>query len=145
MQVPKGIPHVAPRQLPPANQLPSPIDPEKMDETLRLPFCQELNPFSGRRLGDLEWIAFEEMLQRWSSAIKEVVTAQRCRPPPQSHFSMGTPKKEARATNPLTIPRPGITTLPFPAGGGGEPSQHQGLEPGQASGQGMLPTEAVPS
>ena len=61
------------------------IDPDRMDETLRHPFYQELTPFAGRHLGDFEWVAFEEALLRWSTAIKEVVTAQRGRPPTQHH------------------------------------------------------------
>lgn len=57
------------------------IDPERVDETLRAPMYQELIPFSGRQLGAFEWVAFEEALRRWSTAIKEVVTAQHRRPP----------------------------------------------------------------
>eukprot|EP00731_Ephydatia_muelleri_P013765 Em0007g1075a len=80
------IPPSSPDQLPPSAGVPSPpatitIDPERMDETLRMSMYQELTPFSGRRLGTFEWVAFEEVLKRWSTAIKEVVTAQRRRPP----------------------------------------------------------------
>ncbi|KAL5509857.1 hypothetical protein EMCRGX_G005296 [Ephydatia muelleri] len=57
------------------------IDTENMDQTLRQPFYEELLPFAGRRLGDYEWIAFETVLERWTKAIKEVVTAPRRRPP----------------------------------------------------------------
>eukprot|EP00731_Ephydatia_muelleri_P013815 Em0007g1125a len=51
--------------LPPPAGVPGPpatitIDPERMDETLRMPMYQELTPFSGRRLGTFEWVAFEE-------------------------------------------------------------------------------------
>ena len=56
------------------------IDPERMDETLRQPFYQELTPFTGRRLGNFEWVAFEEVLSRWSTAITKVVRAQHQRP-----------------------------------------------------------------
>ena len=52
------------------------IDPENMDLTLRLPFHNELLPFAGRTLGEFEWVAFESTLERWTTAIKEVVTAQ---------------------------------------------------------------------
>eukprot|EP00731_Ephydatia_muelleri_P034311 Em0054g34a len=52
------------------------IDPENMDQTLRLPFHNELLPFANRTLGEFEWVAFEGTLERWSTAIKEVVTAQ---------------------------------------------------------------------
>eukprot|EP00731_Ephydatia_muelleri_P013746 Em0007g1056a len=56
------------------------IDPERMDETLRIPMYQVI-PFSGRQLGAFEWVAFEEVLMQWSTAIREVVTAQHRRPP----------------------------------------------------------------
>ena len=52
------------------------IDTENLDGTLRLPFHEELLPFAGRMLGEFEWVAFEEVLSRWSSAIK-TVTATR--------------------------------------------------------------------
>ena len=95
-----------PGTLPPPARVPGPlarisIDPEKMDETLRQPFFQELVPFAGRRLGDYEWVALEEMLLCWSTAIKEVVTAHRRRPPnPTSHWARCRRRREQEARSP---------------------------------------------
>ena len=99
-----------PGTLPPPARVPGPlarisIDPEKMDETLRQPFFQELVPFAGRRLGDYELVALEEMLLCWSTAIKEVVTAHRRRPPnPTSHWARcrRRRKQEVRSPSPDT-------------------------------------------
>lgn len=78
------------------------IDPENMDETLRQPIYQELTPFTGRRLGDFELVAFEEVLNRWSTAIKEVVTAQRRRRPPNpmSQWARRRRRREQDARSP---------------------------------------------
>ena len=57
------------------------INLDNLDETLRMPFQQELLPFSDRLLGEFEWIAFEEVLRRWSTVIKDVVSAHHRRPP----------------------------------------------------------------
>lgn len=46
------------------------IDLDNLDETLHLPFHQELLPFAGRMLGEFEWVAVEGVLQCWSSVIK---------------------------------------------------------------------------
>ena len=74
------------------------IDPDRMDETLRHPFHQELTPFTGRQLGNFEWVAFEEALLRWITAIKEVVTAQRRRPPnPTSQWAQRRRRREHEA------------------------------------------------
>eukprot|EP00731_Ephydatia_muelleri_P013793 Em0007g1103a len=79
-------PPPSPGPLPPPSRAPDrlariSIDPERADESLRQPFYQELTPFIGRQLGDFEWVAFEEVLSRWSAAIKEAVAAPRHRPP----------------------------------------------------------------
>ena len=96
-------PPSSPGPPPPPVRAPGPlarisIDPDRMDETLRHPFYQELTPFAGRRLGDLEWVAFEEVLLRWSTAIKEVVTAQQRRPPnPTSQWARCRRRREQEA------------------------------------------------
>ena len=66
---------------PPQARIPGPmpriaIDVEDMDGTLRLPFHNELLPFADRLLGEFEWLAFEEVLNRWSVAIKAVTTSR---------------------------------------------------------------------
>ena len=99
-------PPSSPGPLPPPARVPGPltrisIDPENMNETLRQPMYQELTPFAGRRLGDFEWVAFEEVLNRWSTAIKEVVTAQRRRPPnPTSQWARRRRRREQEARSP---------------------------------------------
>eukprot|EP00731_Ephydatia_muelleri_P013712 Em0007g1022a len=98
------------------------IDPERMDETLRMPMYQELTPFSGRRLGTFEWVAFEEVLKRWSTAIKEVVTAQRRRPPnPTSQWARRQQGRGNRSGAAATLP----TDLPPP--GPGQPDSQMGI------------------
>ncbi|KAL5510384.1 hypothetical protein EMCRGX_G005922 [Ephydatia muelleri] len=84
-------PPPSPGLLPPSARVPGPlgrisIDPENMDETLRQPFYRELTPFTGRRLGNFEWVAFEEVLLRWSTAIKDVVESS----PPSQGEGWGT-------------------------------------------------------
>ncbi|KAL5509813.1 hypothetical protein EMCRGX_G005243 [Ephydatia muelleri] len=119
-------PPSSPGQLPPPAGVPGPpatitIDPERMDETLRMPMYQELTPFSGRRLGTFEWVAFEEVLKRWSTAIKEVVTAQRRRPPnPTSQWARRQQGRGNRSGAAATLP----TDLPPP--GPGQPDSQNG-------------------
>ena len=80
----ESAPHTpppSPGPPPPLARIPGPppriaINTENLDGTLRLPFHEELLPFAGRMLGEFEWVAFEEILARWSSAIK-AVTATR--------------------------------------------------------------------
>ena len=91
------------------------IDPDNMDSSLRMPFHQELLPFVDRRLGDYEWVTFEGVLERWSRAIKEVVTAQQSRPPhPTSQWARRRRRRQA-GNQPQSPPSP---TLLSP-----EPSQ----------------------
>ena len=102
------------------------IDPDRMDETLRHPFHTELTPFiTGRHLGDFEWVAFEETLQRWSTAIKEVVTAQRRRPPnPTSQWSRRRRRREQETRGARSpTPTPEISDDPS------QPSEEQDQGP----------------
>ncbi|KAL5509938.1 hypothetical protein EMCRGX_G005388 [Ephydatia muelleri] len=52
-----------PSLVPPRNGRLS-IDPDNLDESLRLPFQHDIRPYSGRLLGQFEWVAFEETLNR---------------------------------------------------------------------------------
>ncbi|KAL5509854.1 hypothetical protein EMCRGX_G005293 [Ephydatia muelleri] len=107
------------------------IDPDRMDETLRHPFYQELTPFTGRHLGDFEWVAFEEVLLRWSTAIKEVVTAQRRRPPnPTSQWARRRRRREQEAQG-ARSPTPAAEPHEDPS----QPSEEQGPTNNRASGR----------
>ena len=84
-----------------------------------------VTPFIGRRLGDFEWIAFEEVLSRWSNAIKEVVTAPRHRPPNRTSqwaHRRRRREQEARSLSPATEPPADPTQ---PAEGRDRPSNHR--------------------
>ncbi|KAL5509875.1 hypothetical protein EMCRGX_G005315 [Ephydatia muelleri] len=66
---------------PPSARTPGPmvriaIDVDDMNRILRSPFHDELLPFTDRLLGEFEWVAFEEVLGRWSVAIKAVITTR---------------------------------------------------------------------
>ncbi|KAL5509897.1 hypothetical protein EMCRGX_G005337 [Ephydatia muelleri] len=45
------------------------IDPENMDQTLRLPFHNELLPFANRTLGEFEWVAFEGVPEQTTDGV----------------------------------------------------------------------------
>ncbi|KAL5509883.1 hypothetical protein EMCRGX_G005323 [Ephydatia muelleri] len=134
-------PPSSPDQLPPSAGVPSPpatitIDPERMDETLRMSMYQELTPFSGRRLGTFEWVAFEEVLKRWSTAIKEVVTAQRRRPPNSTSQWARRRRRRAREREgrpPSPSPDPDLP--PDPSQQTGEQEQTQNHTNTRASGR----------
>ncbi|KAL5510086.1 hypothetical protein EMCRGX_G005562 [Ephydatia muelleri] len=147
-----------PRPLRPPARVPGPltrisIEPENMDETLRQPMYQELTPFAGRRLGDFEWVAFEEVLNRWTIAIKEVVTAQRCCPPnPTSQWARRRRRREQEACSPSPSSR--ASSRPFLDNRGtmSDLDEQQGLWPSLAGGQaggmaeaGCLPPVLVPT
>ena len=111
---PPGLP-------PPPTRVPGPlerivIDPDNMDPTLRLPFHQELLPFADRMLGDFEWVAFECVLDRWSTAIKEVVIAQRRRPPhPTSQWARRQRRRQAGNQPQPQSPSPPPSLPPDPS------------------------------
>ena len=134
-------PPSSPGQLPPPAGVPGPpatitIDPERMDETLRMPMYQELTPFSGRRLGTFEWVAFEEVLKRWSTAIKEVVTAQRRRPPnPTSQWARRRRRRAREREGRPPSPSPDPDLPPDPSQQTGEQEQTQNPTNTRASGR----------
>ena len=80
---------IPPRQAPGTAPTTMPnIALDNLHETMRLPFYQELEAFTGRKLGEFEWIACDDILRRWSSAVKEVVKAHRqCPPNPTSQWA----------------------------------------------------------
>ena len=112
------------------------IDPERMDETLRMPVYQELTPFSGRRLGAFEWVAFEEVLTRWSTAIREVVTAQHRRPPnPTSQWARRWRRRAQEREGCPPSPSPDPELPPDPSQQTGEQEQTQNPTNTRASGR----------
>ncbi|KAL5510005.1 hypothetical protein EMCRGX_G005469 [Ephydatia muelleri] len=99
---------------------------DNLDETMRLPFYRELEPLAGRQLGTFEWVAFEEVLCRWSAAIKEVVNKQQQRPSnPTSHWA----RRQRRLGS-----RPGARP-PSPNGAATSPPTAPSPEPGRTDGQ----------
>ena len=88
-----------PSLVPPRNGRLS-IDPDNLDESLRLPFQHDIRPYSGRLLGQFEWVAFEETLNRWSAAIKVAVNIRNQRPPnPTSQWAQRR-RREQQSTEP---------------------------------------------
>ena len=103
------------------------IDPDNLDETMRLPFYRELEPLAGRQLGTFEWVAFEEVLCRWSAAIKEIVDKQQQRPSnPTSHWARRQRRRDSR---------PGMRP-PSPNRAATSPPTAPSSEPGWTDGQG---------
>ena len=116
------------RHLPPPHQHPHLcIVLDNLDETMRLPFYRELEPLAGRQLGTFEWVAFEEVLCRWSAAINEVVNKQQQRPSnPTSHWAR---RQRRRGSRPGARP-------PSPNGAATSPPTAPSPEPGRTDGQG---------
>ncbi|KAL5510035.1 hypothetical protein EMCRGX_G005503 [Ephydatia muelleri] len=89
------------------------IDTENLDRTLRLPFHEELLPFVCRMLGEFEWVAFKEVLARWSSAIKTVTaTRHQCQGNPTGQWARRRRQRQraeprADAAPPTQSPREG--------------------------------------
>ncbi|KAL5509981.1 hypothetical protein EMCRGX_G005438 [Ephydatia muelleri] len=70
-----------------------------MDETLHFPFQQDIRPYTGRTLGQFEWVAFEETLSRWSAAIKVAINIQNQRPTnPTSQWARRRRQREQQST-----------------------------------------------
>ena len=64
-------------------------------------------PVAGRQLGNFEWVAFEEVLNRWTAAIKELVTAPRHRPPNRtSQWARRRSRREQGAEQEQELGRP---------------------------------------
>ena len=99
------------------------IDLDNLDETLRMPFYQELLPFTERLLGEFEWIAFEEVLCHWSTVIKDVVSAHHRRPPnPTAQWAH---RRRGRYGGRLPGARSPSPAQPLPP----DPSLHYGEQP----------------